>query len=107
MRPPEHDFQPSTKGHNRGRCQTCGLGRIVHRTLVDHPEEAKLRDVEGKAAATLRALAKKTARALAEHRRVDAVVLLSQLEVVTDNLRKGMVVAINDQMEATRKADPA
>jgi hypothetical protein len=87
-----------------GHCRTCGLAQSAHGQLADHPEELKLRKVEQDAAETLKQLARKAARALEAHERVDAVVLLTQLEVVVDNLRKGMVVAINDQMKATREA---
>lgn len=84
------------------RCRECGLPEIAHGKLADHPEEERLRQAEVKAATTLASLARKASRALREHRRVDAVVLLTQLEVMVDNLRLAQRKAIDDQMEATR-----
>lgn len=83
-------------------CAECGLPEAAHRPLADHPEERRLRSQEVEASATLLNVARRAARSLREHRRVDAVVLLSQLELVVDNLRLAMRQAIDDQMEASR-----
>lgn len=87
------------KGWNIGDCQECGLPESAHGDLPDHPEEKKLRRQEFQAATTLSGVARKASKALREHRRVDALVLLTQLEMVTDNLRLAMRKAIDDQMK--------
>lgn len=86
----------------REQCKTCGLPEIAHGQLAPHPDDDRLKQAEVKAATTLASLARRASRALREHRRIDAVVYLTQLEVTVDNLRKGMHVAINDQMQATK-----
>jgi hypothetical protein len=91
------------KGWKIGDCQECGLGQIAHEPLVDHPEEMKLRRQELQAATTLSTVARRASQALNDHRRVDALVLLTKLEVMTDNLRLAMRKAIDDQMKATRE----
>lgn len=110
----DHKYDPETpditalddsEPQSKERCKTCGLPEAAHSNLADHPEEEKLRQAEVQAATTLASLARKASRALREHRRVDAVVLLTQLEVMTDNLRLGQRRAIDDQMEATRQGE--
>ena len=94
------------KGWKLGDCRECGLPEAAHRDLAPHPEEKKLRSQEAQAASTLSSLSRKASRALREHRRVDAVVLLTQLEMVVDNLRLAMRKAIDDQMKATSESFP-
>lgn len=90
-----HDF---TLNHDTGNCRQCGLPLTAHSPLPDHPEEDKLRGEEIQAATTLNRLAGRTAKTLREHNRIEAVVLLSQLTVVADQLRLAMRRAIEDQM---------
>lgn len=112
-RPQEHVFEPieldvttledaDPKVHLVGKCKTCGLPESAHGHLADHPEEARIRSQEQEASTLLNRTARKAAKALREHRRVDALVTLTQLTVMADSLRKGMHVAIDDQMKATR-----
>ncbi|MFA9432926.1 MULTISPECIES: hypothetical protein [unclassified Egicoccus] len=71
--------------------------------LPPHPEEAKLRRREKELAVTVRRLSKQTQRALEDgspRSRVDAAVLLAQLANVAATAQKGMVRAIQDQMDA-------
>lgn len=84
------------------QCKTCGLPESAHGELADHPEEERLRSAEMEAATTIRSLSRKAAKALEEHRRVDAVVLLAQLVLTVDNVRLAMRKAIDDQMRATQ-----
>lgn len=88
--------------HDDGSCRQCGLGPAAHGTLPDHPEEAKLRGQEIDAATSLNLLAGKAAKALRGHNRIEAVVLLSQLELMSDILRLAMRKAVQDQMDEMR-----
>lgn len=113
QRPTDHKYEPqeldvSTLDDSEGqvreldKCKWCGLPKSAHGDLADHPDEERLRQAEVKGATTLAGLARKASKALREHRRVDAVVLLTQLEVMVDNLRLAQRKAIDDQMKATR-----
>lgn len=98
----DHDpYKPSEVGDRAelvGKCRQCGLDQPAHGQLPPHPEEDRLRASEFQASTTLQRLTRRAAKALREHRRVDAVVLLAQLELTVDNLRLAERRAIEDQM---------
>ena len=94
-------YQPSEVGDRAelvGKCRQCGLDEAAHGALPDHPEEDRLRRSEFAAATTLSRLARRSAQALRDHNRIEAVVLLSQLELTVDRMRLAMAKAIEDQM---------
>lgn len=105
----DHDpYKPSEVGDRAelvGKCRQCGLDQPAHGKLPDHPEEDRLRAAEFQASTTLQRLARHASRALREHRRVDAVVLLAQLELTVDNLRLAQRKAIEDQMARIGEAE--
>lgn len=94
---------PFTAAEGKATCAACGLVARAHGQLAPHPEEAELRSIEASAASTLIARAGKAARAIREHRRIDAAVELTALLIQAENLRRGMVRAVEDQMQATAR----